>query len=260
MTATTHQDIPGGTLAGRPEVEIIDTANLGDRSYVVHLDGEAVVIDPQRDLDRMQQVLDRLELTVTHVLETHVHNDYVSGGYQLAQLTGAQYVLPVGYDLQFDATQIGDGDTFTSGAMEWRAVHTPGHTPQHLSYAVSVGGVDAAVFTGGSMLFGSVGRPDLIGPDHTKGLAHSQWRSVRRLTQEVAEGAGVFPTHGFGSFCSATATVGRQSTVGEQRSANPAALLDEEEFVSELWPGWTPTPPTTPTWPRPTKQGLRRST
>jgi glyoxylase-like metal-dependent hydrolase (beta-lactamase superfamily II)/rhodanese-related sulfurtransferase len=237
VTATIHREISGSGIATRPAVEIIETPNLGDRSYVVHLHGQAVVIDPQRDLDRVQDVLQRLNLTVTHVLETHVHNDYVSGGYQLAQLTGAQYVLPVGYDLQFEATQIGDGDTFDSGAMQWRAVHTPGHTPQHLSYAVAVAGVDAAVFTGGSMLFGSVGRPDLIGPDHTEGLARSQWHSVRRLTEEVADDAGVFPTHGFGSFCSATATVGVQSTVGEQRTANPAAKLDEAEFVAELLAG-----------------------
>lgn len=241
MTATTQFTVPGTDrrrrVAERPGVEIVETPNLGDRSYVVHHGGHAVVVDPQRDIDRVQAVLDRLGVTLTHVVETHVHNDYVSGGLELASTTGAEYILPAGYDLKFPATQLADGGTFTTGDMQWRAVHTPGHTPQHLSYVVAIDGIDAAAFTGGSMLFGSVGRPDLIGPDHTRELAHSQWRSVRRLTEEVADDASVFPTHGFGSFCSATATTGLESTIAEQRASNPAAVLDESEFVTELIEG-----------------------
>jgi glyoxylase-like metal-dependent hydrolase (beta-lactamase superfamily II)/rhodanese-related sulfurtransferase len=236
VTATAEAAVQDG-IGTRPGVEIIETPNLGDRSYVVHLDGTAVVIDPQRDIDRVEEVLDRLGLTVSHIVETHIHNDYVSGGLELARKTGAEYIIPVGYEIKFDATQIGDGDTFAAGAMTWRAVHTPGHTPQHLSYVVAVDGDDFAAFTGGSMLFGSVGRPDLIGPGMTDELARSQWRSVRRLTQEVADEAAVFPTHGFGSFCSATATTGLESTIGDQRASNPAAVLDEEEFVTELLAG-----------------------
>lgn len=215
-------------------VEVLDTPNLGDRSYIVHRKGSAVVVDPQRDIDRVQRILDREGLTVTHVVETHIHNDYVSGGLELARVTGATYVVPAGYVLSYSATQLADGDTFVSGDVQWRAVHTPGHTPQHLSYVASVDGRDEAAFTGGSMLFGSVGRPDLIGPDHTQELAHAQWMSVRRLTDEVDQDASVFPTHGFGSFCSATATVGRESTIGEQRIGNPACLKSEDEFVEEL--------------------------
>lgn len=220
-----------------PDVVVIETPNLGDRSYVVHLDGLAVVVDPQRDLDRVEAVLAEHGLTVTHVVETHIHNDYVSGGLVLARQLGAVYVVPAGYELDYDATQLGDGETFTSGRMAWRTVHTPGHTPQHLSYVVAVDGKDAAAFTGGSLLFGSVGRPDLIGPDHTHELAHAQWRSVRRLTTEVEPDAAVFPTHGFGSFCSASATVGLESTIGQQAVANPACTVDEDDFVAELIAG-----------------------
>ena len=231
MTAVTETE---GRTTTTPSVVVIDTPNLGDRSYVVHLDGAAVVVDPQRDIDRVRSVLAEHDLVVSHVLETHIHNDYVSGGLELARLTGATYVVPVGYELAYDAEQLADGDTFTSGRMQWRAVHTPGHTPQHLSYVVAVDAQDSAAFTGGSMLFGSVGRPDLIGPAHTDELAHAQWRSVRRLTDEVAADAAVFPTHGFGSFCSATATVGRESTIGQQKLGNPACLIEEDEFVDEL--------------------------
>jgi hydroxyacylglutathione hydrolase len=231
MTAVTDPDATARTTV---DVVVLDTPNLGDRSYVVHLDGKAVVVDPQRDIDRVEAILAAESLTVTHVVETHIHNDYVSGGLELARRTGAMYVVPVGYELAYDAEQLADGDTFASGRMQWRAVHTPGHTPQHLSYVVAVEGSDEAAFTGGSMLFGSVGRPDLIGPAHTDELARAQWRSVRRLTDEVDADAAVFPTHGFGSFCSATATVGRESTIAQQKLGNPACLIEEDEFVEEL--------------------------
>jgi glyoxylase-like metal-dependent hydrolase (beta-lactamase superfamily II) len=237
MTSTTHHHADAVTPTRSPAIEIIETPNLGDRSYVVHLDGFAVVIDPQRDIDRVMEILDRRGLHVTHVLETHIHNDYVTGGLQLARDLAATYVVPAGYELRYEALQLSDGDAFTAGPMAWRALHTPGHTPQHLSYVVAIEGIDAAAFTGGSLLYGSVGRPDLIGPDMTQELAHAQWHSVRRLTSEVAGHAGVFPTHGFGSFCSATATSGLASTIAEQAMWNPASLLPEEEFVAELIAG-----------------------
>jgi len=220
------------------QIEIIETPDLGDRSYVIAVGEVAVAVDPQRDIDRVIAVLDANDWRLSHVVETHVHNDYVSGGLVLARELGAQYVVPSGHDYQFsDATVVSDGDTFQAGEMTWRVLHTPGHTPHHVSYAVSVDGVDEAVFTGGSMLFGSVGRPDLIGPHATQDLAHAQWHSVRKLVDEVAGDAAVMPTHGFGSFCSATATVGLESTVAQQAQANPAALLGEEEFVTELLEG-----------------------
>lgn len=221
----------------KPEILIIDTPDLGDRSYVVGFGGTAVVVDPQRDVDRVQQALAGRGWEVTHVVETHVHNDYVSGGLVLAEQLGAAYLVPVGHDYKFEAVQVGDGDTFGSGAMDWRVLHTPGHTPHHVSYAMAVDGQDVAVFTGGSLLFGSVGRPDLIGPEATEGLAHAQWHSVRKLLTGVDDTAAVMPTHGFGSFCSATATVGLESTIGQQSATNPAALLDEHEFVEELLAG-----------------------
>jgi glyoxylase-like metal-dependent hydrolase (beta-lactamase superfamily II)/rhodanese-related sulfurtransferase len=215
----------------------LDTPNLGDRSYVVALDGQAVVVDPQRDIDRVVAIVEDHGWTLTHVIETHVHNDYVSGGLVLAGATGAQYLVPRGHDYDFEATIVADGSTFLSGDMSWRVLHTPGHTPHHVSYAVAVDGQDAGIFTGGSMLYGSVGRPDLIGPDATEGLAHAQWHSMRRIVTEVDAAADVYPTHGFGSFCSATTTVGTASTVGQQALTNPALQTDEDVFVKELIDG-----------------------
>lgn len=221
----------------RPEIVIISTPELGDRSYVAATGTTAVIVDPQRDIDRVLAVIEERGWQVSHIVETHVHNDYVSGGLALAELLGATYVVPKGHDYAFDALTVGDGDWFDTDTMTWRVLHTPGHTPHHVSYTLSVDGSDHAVFTGGSLLFGSVGRPDLIGPEATEGLAHDQWHSVRKLVTDVAGSAEVLPTHGFGSFCSATATVGVESTIATQAATNPAALLDEHDFVTELLAG-----------------------
>ena len=229
-------DPSGGAVHGLALVTL-ETPNLGDRSYIVSAGGVAVAIDPQRDIDRVLTVLAQRGWTLTHVFETHIHNDYVTGGLELARVTGATYVVPASAGITFAAAVAADGDEFEAGEARWRTVHTPGHTPHHMSYVVSIGGVDRAVFTGGSMLFGSVGRPDLLGADHTVGLAHDQWHSVRRLGREVAGSARVLPTHGFGSFCSATETVGTASTVDGQRRANPAFQLSQDEFVAELLAG-----------------------
>lgn len=221
----------------KAHIEIVETPELGDRSYIAAFLDTAVVVDPQRDIDRIEAILESKNWNVTHVVETHVHNDYVSGGLVLARKLGAAYVVPKGHDYAFDAHVVSDGDVFFAGAMTWEVIHTPGHTPHHVSYSMSIEGIQEAVFTGGSLLFGSVGRPDLIGPHMTDELAHAQWRSVRRLVEDVDGAAAVMPTHGFGSFCSATATVGLESTVAHQAQTNPAALLSEDEFVTELLEG-----------------------
>ena len=219
------------------DVVSLDTPNLGDRSYVVGNGSSAIVIDPQRDIDRVEQILDERGWTASHVLETHFHNDYVSGGLELARQLKAEYVVPSGMDIAFTANQASDKDELSSDVGLIRVLHTPGHTPNHLSFSVNVGGEDLALFTGGSLLFGSVGRPDLLGPDLTEPLARAQWASMRRIAAEVTRSAQVYPTHGFGSFCSATATVGNASTVAEQMTSNPAFTVDEETFVSELIAG-----------------------
>jgi glyoxylase-like metal-dependent hydrolase (beta-lactamase superfamily II)/rhodanese-related sulfurtransferase len=219
------------------DVVSIETPNLGDRSYVVGRNGSAVVIDPQRDIDRVEAILDQRGWRVSHVLETHFHNDYVSGGLELAHAKGAEYVVPSGMDISFAAHRISDKAELETDLGLVRVIHTPGHTPNHLSFAVNVDGEDLALFTGGSLLFGSVGRPDLLGPDLTEPLARAQWNSMRRIADDVSRTAQVYPTHGFGSFCSATATVGTASTLAEQILTNPAFTVDEETFVRELIAG-----------------------
>jgi glyoxylase-like metal-dependent hydrolase (beta-lactamase superfamily II)/rhodanese-related sulfurtransferase len=220
------------------DIEVIETSSLGDRSYLAH-DGEvAVVVDPQRDIDRVLDLAAEQGVRITQVFETHVHNDYVSGGLELAGRTGALYLLPAGSGVEFDHTAVGDGEVVEAGQMRVRVLHTPGHTHHHVSYALTdASGAVQAVFTGGSMLYGATGRTDLVSPESTVELTHAQYRSVRRLAAELPAEAAVLPTHGFGSFCSATPPSGDASTVGEQTRVNPALTLAEQDYVDTLLAG-----------------------
>jgi glyoxylase-like metal-dependent hydrolase (beta-lactamase superfamily II)/rhodanese-related sulfurtransferase len=220
------------------EIIPIDTPTLGDRSYLVHDGQVAFVIDPQRDIDRVLDLARDLGVQVQHVFETHIHNDYVTGGRALADATGARYYVNREDPVAFDRTPVGDGDLVeVSPSLTVRVVATPGHTFTHLSYALTADGEPVGVFTGGSLLFGSTGRPDLLGPAHTDALVHHQYRSAHRLATELPDEAEVFPTHGFGSFCSATQAEGTASTIGREKRTNPALTLEEHRFVTELLAG-----------------------
>lgn len=231
-----------------PQVEILTTAELGDRSYVVHDGSEAIVIDMQRDIDRVEKLLAERGLEPRLVLETHVHNDYVTGGLELARRTGATYALSAGDRVSFDRHPLHDGDELTVGRMTVRVLATPGHTDTHLSYVVSDSGSadtgPAAVFTGGSLLFGSVGRTDLLDPQLTEELTRAQFRSAHRLAGELDDATGVFPTHGFGSFCtSGSSAEGEDSTIGQEKARNDALVADDEDsFVARLLDGLTAYP------------------
>lgn len=227
-----------------PQVETIETGELGDRSYVAH-DGErAVVIDPQRDIDRVEDVLADRGLRCVLVLETHIHNDYVTGGLALAQRTGARYAVAAADDVAFERHGVVDGDELHAGRLRVRVVATPGHTDTHLSYLVDDGDGPAAVFSGGSLLYGSVGRTDLVDPDRTTELARAQFHSARRLAALVGADDAIYPTHGFGSFCSSgPATGGDSATMAVERGRNDAfTATDEDAFVARLVAGLTAYP------------------
>ena len=230
------------------QVITIETPSLGDRSYIAHDGEKALVIDPQRDIDRVLHHIEQHGLDVTHVVETHVHNDYVTGGFDLARRVGATYVLNADDELFFDAQGVRDGDRLTVGGLEVRVMHTPGHTPTHLSYVVSDGATTSA-FTGGSLLYGSVGRTDLISRAMAEELTRRQFATARRLAGELGDDVTVLPTHGFGSFCSSAAADAQTadvdprygvatSTIGQQRLENIALTIeDEETFVSTILAG-----------------------
>jgi hydroxyacylglutathione hydrolase len=220
------------------EIIPVDTPSLGDRSYLAH-DGEvAVVVDPQRDVDRVLALAEEAGVRITDIFETHIHNDYVTGGLALAQQTGARYHVNAEDPVTYDRQPIRDGDVVeVSPSMTVTAIATPGHTYTHLSYALSTDGEDVGVFTGGSLLFGSTGRPDLLGPDNTDALVHQQYASAHRLAERLPDDTQVLPTHGFGSFCSATQSEATSSTIGQEKQNNPVLTQDEEEWVRELLEG-----------------------
>jgi hydroxyacylglutathione hydrolase len=225
------------------EIVTFETPSLGDRSYLVHDGTTGVVIDPQRDIDRVLEVIEDADVEVTHVLETHVHNDYVSGGLELSRTVGAHYGVAAADQLGFDRLPIQDGDEIVSGKLRLRALHTPGHTPTHLSYLLVDDGEAVAGFTGGSLLYGAVGRPDLISTDLTRQLAIAQYRSVNALVGHLRDDAAIHPTHGFGSHCATvTDAILRDGTVADERTRNPAIVLPEDRFVEALLAGLHPYP------------------
>ncbi|MER7420208.1 MBL fold metallo-hydrolase [Micromonospora peucetia] len=224
------------------QVSVIATSSLGDRSYLATDGRVAVVVDPQRDIDRIMYLAGEKGVRITHVVETHIHNDYVSGGLELARITGAKYLVAAADEVGFARVAVTDGDLVpVSDSLRLRVVGTPGHTFHHLSYVLdeaSDGGWSpAGVFTGGSLLFGTTGRTDLLGQQHAHTLAHHQHDSARKLADLLPDGAEVWPTHGFGSFCSASQADAPESTIGREREANPALRLAADQFVTETLAG-----------------------
>ncbi len=222
-------DLGGGAYAVQ-----ITTPGLGDHSYVVVAGGRSLAIDPQRDIDRFEKVIRDTGAPLTAVAETHIHNDYVTGGHLLAGAFGVRYLLPEATGSRLPHVAVADNACMViNGGWQLRAIATPGHTPHHTAYElVDPTGITVALLTGGSMLVGSVGRTDLVAADLTDGLTREQFRSVRRLAGKRPDPAAVLPTHGAGSFCSASDIAGTTSTVGRERRRNPALTIqDEDEFV-----------------------------
>ena len=202
-------------------------------------DGEvALVVDPQRDIDRVLSVLEESGVRLTDVFETHIHNDYLTGGLALAERTGATYHVNAEDKVAYERSPIRAGDVVAVGErITVRAIATPGHTFTHLSYALEEDGTAVGVFTGGSLLYGATGRPDLLGPEHTDELVRLQYHSAHRLADALPDDAEVFPTHGFGSFCAANQSEATESTIGAERRTNPALTRSEQEYVDELLAG-----------------------
>ena len=221
-------------------VDTIEVAGLGNRSYLAGGGRTAVAVDPPRDVDQVIAAAARRGVRISHVVETHVHNDYVTGGLELARLTGAAYLVPAGARVSFDRIPVHDTDVTVIDAdagLFLRALATPGHTPHHTAYVLAEGGTAVAVFTGGSLLIGTVGRPDLVEPRMTEGLARAQHASAHRLAAELPDETAVLPTHGFGSFCSSGQAEGDATTIGKEKVGNDALTRDVDTFVADLLAG-----------------------
>jgi len=221
-------------------VDTIEVSGLGNRSYLAGGERTAVAVDPPRDVDQVIAAAARRGVRISQVVETHVHNDYVTGGLELARVTGAAYLVPAGARVSFARVPVRDGDRTEIDAeagLTLRALATPGHTPHHTSYALEENGTAVVVFTGGSLLIGTVGRPDLVEPRLTEQLARAQHASAHRLAAELPDGTAVLPTHGFGSFCSSSRAEGGDTTIGKEKVSNEALTRDVDDFVAGLLAG-----------------------
>jgi hydroxyacylglutathione hydrolase len=218
-----------------PQIVTVVDEGLGNTSYLVDLgDGRALAVDPSRDLRALRDALDARGLHVGFAADTHLHADFLSGARQLASSDAAMVLASAAGGREFDHTGLRDGDEVDLGGLRLRALGTPGHTDEHLSFLLLDGALPVGVFTGGSLLVGAVARTDLVDPARTEELARAQYRSVQRLL-ELPDEVAVWPTHGAGSFCAAPAGAERTSTIGTERASNPLLQApDEDSFVAEL--------------------------
>ncbi|WP_327433543.1 MBL fold metallo-hydrolase [Streptomyces sp. NBC_01236] len=208
---------------------------LGNSAYLVDLgDGRALAVDASRDLRALREAADRRGLAVAFAADTHLHADFLTGALQLAADDGATVLASAAGHRTFPHTALGDGDEVDLGGLTLRAMATPGHTDEHLSFLLLDGTRELGVFTGGSLIVGSAARTDLLGTDRAEELARAQYHSLRRLA-ELPDATAVWPTHGAGSFCSAPPGSERTTTIGAQKAANDLlAAPDEDIFVRRL--------------------------
>lgn len=192
-------------------VEAVPAPELGNASFVVcdieH--GVGLVIDPFRDIERYLNLADDQHIKLTHALDTHLHNDFVSGRHELAAEVGAS------------VDDVAAGDDLTVGDITLRALHTPGHTPDHKSYLLSEGGRPRALFSGGAVMLGAVARTDLFGPHLAVQLALEALTTLQVRLRGLPDYLRVFPTHGAGSLCGAGGRSGHETTLGHERQSNP---------------------------------------
>lgn len=208
---------------------------LGNSSYLLDLgDGRALAVDPPRDLRTLRTAANKRGLRIAYAADTHLHADFLSGATQLAADDGASILASAAGLRAFDHRGLSDGDEVDLGGLTLRALATPGHTDEHLSFLLLDGATPVGVFTGGSLIVGSAARTDLSGDDRTLELARAQYASLHRLAA-LPDTTAVWPTHGAGSFCSAPAGAERTSTIGAEKATNPLlAAPDADTFVTLL--------------------------
>jgi glyoxylase-like metal-dependent hydrolase (beta-lactamase superfamily II)/rhodanese-related sulfurtransferase len=222
------------------DVSLFVDEGLGHSSYVVDLgDGRALAVDPPRIPDRHLAHANRRGLTVAITADTHSHADYVSGSSALAA-RGSTFLAS--RDAQLEVRHHGlapDDEIELRPGLVLRAIATPGHTPDHLAYLLSEDGWPVALFSGGSLMVGTVGRTDLLGAELSNDLARRLYRALRDNILTLPDDLPVYPTHGAGSFCSAPGATDRTTTIGRERATNPLLQKrNEDAFVRELVAGF----------------------
>jgi hydroxyacylglutathione hydrolase len=211
---------------------------LAHASYLLASEGEAIVIDPQRDVEIYLTAAAEHDLKIRHIFETHLHADFVSGHKELAERTGARiYIGPHG-GARFARVEVGDGFQLRVGKMRIDVLNTPGHTPESICIVVTdeeISDKPWAVFTGDTLFIGDVGRPDLS-PSHTPAeLAALLYDSLHDKLMKLPGNVLVYPAHGAGSLCGRNMRAERSSTIATERMTNYALQIgSRDEFVREL--------------------------
>ena len=211
-------------------------AGLAQASYLMACarTRQAVVIDPRRDIDAYLAAARQNQLAIVAAIETHVHADFVSGARELAAL-GAQVVAGPGASLKYPAYEVHDDERLPFGDLSLRFLHTPGHTPEHISIVAAAAGEPERVFTGDTLFVGAVGRPDLLGDARTRALAEQLHQSLFYVLLALGDAIEVHPGHGAGSLCGTGIGSDPHSTIGRERMSNPMLQWSAREaFVDAV--------------------------
>ncbi len=221
--------------------ETIYTDGLAEISYLVGDDetGSAAVFDPRPDVEIYLELARKKGVAITHVFETHIHADLVSGARELNARVGTSKIYAShegGAEYGFETEPVKDGHTFTFGSLAITAHHTPGHTPEHVSYVLAEEDhpeLPWGVLSGDSLFVGSAGRPDLLGEGETAKLAAQQFKTLREFYLKLPESVIVYPAHGSGSPCGAEIGDRLTSTIGFERAFNPFLQIDDVEAFTQ---------------------------
>jgi len=232
-------------------IDRFETPGLAQYSYIISSQGRSVVVDPSRDTDRYLRFLEERGLTLSAIVETHIHADFASGARALAEATGAELALSAydegaHYRYSMPHRPLRTGDSVKVGTVRVEALHTPGHTPEHLSFVVydtqRSETEPLAIFSGDFLFVGSVGRPDLLGEEAKLGLAHELFKSLHVRLEALPDSVHVYPGHGAGSLCGTGMSERAESTLGYERRTNHLFGLTEEAFVAEILGSVPPMP------------------
>jgi hydroxyacylglutathione hydrolase len=211
---------------------------LAHASYMIGSDGEAAVVDPQRDVDLYLKAAEEQNLQIRHIFETHLHADFVSGHKELAARTGAKIYIGAQANAEFPHVPLTDGFEVKTGAVRIRALETPGHTPESVCLVVtdkSASDEPSMVLTGDTLFIGDVGRPDLSRSHTPRELAGLLYDSLHEKLLTLPDAVKVYPAHGAGSLCGRAMRAERSSTIGTERLTNYALqIASRGEFIAQL--------------------------
>ena len=218
---------------------------LAHSSYLLGGESSCAIIDPRRDVDIYIGAAKALDLKITHILETHLHADFISGHMDLADKTGAAIYVPGAGNCRFEHVGIAEGDTFRIDDMRISVLDVAGHTPEHVAYVVTDlerGKEPVSVFCGDTLFVGDVGRPDLF-PGRAQELASKLFDNLHEKLMKLPDFCEVYPAHGAGSLCGRAMGAKRTSTIGYERKNNASLQIrDKREFIASLTTNMPPAP------------------